>query len=306
MSKSSFEDLLRHVGPTIQRQNTRFRRSVSPEERLMVTLRYLATGESFSSLHFQFRLGKSTISGIVRDTCKALWDSLREDFIPHPSAQQCMDIADKFFEVTQFPNCVGAVDGKHIRIQKPQNTGSQFYNYKKYFSVILMAIADAQYKFVAVDIGLFGWTNDSRVFKNSSMGRRLYTGTFGLPDPRPFPGTDGPLVPFVVVADEAFQMCENLLKPYSSRGLNYRQRIYNYRLTRARRFVECAFGILMAKWRVFTRPIQLQPDVVDELIKAAVVLHNFVLSKEPISSELTEKDTTKINSSSQPDEGPVC
>ncbi|XP_069818599.1 uncharacterized protein [Dendropsophus ebraccatus] len=155
-----------------------------------------------------------------------------------------------------------------------------------------MAIADAQYKFVAVDIGSFGRTNDSRVFKNSSMSRRLYTGNFGLPDPRPFPGTDGPLVPFVVVADEAFQMCENLLKLYSSRGLNYRQRIYNYRLTRARRFVECAFGILTAKWRVFTQPIQLQPDVVDELIKAAVVLHNFVLSKEPISSELTEMDTT--------------
>ncbi|XP_056391153.1 uncharacterized protein LOC130284639 [Hyla sarda] len=151
--------------------------------------------------------------------------------MPQPSTQQWINITDKSWEVANFPNCVGAVDGKHIRIQKPSNTGSEFFNYKKYFSIILIAIANAQYKFVAVDIDSYGRSNDSRVFKSSAMGKRLYSGDFGLPAPRPFPGTEGPPMPFVVVGDEAFQMCANLLKPYSNRGRNFRQRIYNYRLT---------------------------------------------------------------------------
>ncbi|XP_044151430.1 protein ALP1-like [Bufo gargarizans] len=285
VSVASFDDLSQRLRRRLRRKDTKFRRSVTPEERLMVTLRFLASGESFSSLHFQFRLGKSTISYIVKDTCRAIWNLLREEFLPHPTCQQWISIADKFYEVTQFPNCIGAVDGKHVRLLKPPRSGSSFFNYKKYFSVILMAIVDANYKFVAVDIGAFGRTNDSRVFKNSNMGKRLYSGNFGIPEPRPLPGTTNPALPFVLVGDEAFQMCGNLLKPYASRGLDYRKRVFNYRLTRARRMVECAFGILTAKWRIFTRPIQLKTDTVDDVIKACVVLHNYVLTKEPLPTE---------------------
>ncbi|XP_040264712.1 protein ANTAGONIST OF LIKE HETEROCHROMATIN PROTEIN 1-like [Bufo bufo] len=196
----------------------------------MVTIRFLATEESLSSLHYQYRMGISTISGVVKDTCRALWEVLHEDFIPHPTTERWLQIADKFMETSQFPNCVGAVDGKHIRIVKPSGSGSEFFNYQKYFSIILMAIADADYRFVAVDIGAYGRRNDSMAFKNSSMGHLLYSKQFGLPPPRPLPGTDRPPKPFVVVGDEAFQMCENLIKPYSSRDLNSTKCVYNYRL----------------------------------------------------------------------------
>ncbi|XP_056419330.1 uncharacterized protein LOC130360787 [Hyla sarda] len=155
-----------------------------------------------------------------------------------------------------------------------------------------MTIADAQYRFIAVDIGAYGRTNDYRVFKTSAMGRRIYAGEMGLPEPRAFPGTDGPPMPFVFIGDKAFQMCANLLKPYSSRGLDHRQRIYNYRLSHARRYVECAFGILTAKWRIFTRPMQLSPEFADEVVKASVVLHNFLLTKEPLNTDPEEVETT--------------
>ncbi|XP_056419239.1 uncharacterized protein LOC130360709 [Hyla sarda] len=226
MTINSFDELLLRIGDKIRRQDTHLRRSISPEERLIVTLKFLASGESFSSLHLQFHLGISTISGIVRTTCVALWECLLEDYLPEPSAQGWLDIADKFQDVTQFPNCVGAIDGKHIRIQKPAHTGLEFYNYKKFFSTILMAIADAQCPFIVVDIGTYGRTNDSRVFKTSAIGRRIYAGEMGLPGPRAFPGTYGPPMPFVFIRDDSFQMCANLLKPYSSRGLDHRQRIF--------------------------------------------------------------------------------
>ncbi|XP_056408302.1 uncharacterized protein LOC130309503 [Hyla sarda] len=158
-------------------------------ESTVATLRFLASGESFSSLHFQFLLGISTISWFVQTICNALWYCLQADFLPQPSAEHWLGIAEKFQEVTQFPNCVGAIDGKHIRFQKPAHTGSEYYNYKKFFSTILMAVADAQYRLIAVDIGSYGRTNDSRVFKNSAMGRRIYSDEMGLPEARAFPWT---------------------------------------------------------------------------------------------------------------------
>ncbi|XP_069625422.1 uncharacterized protein [Ranitomeya imitator] len=181
MKAENFDILVERVQHLIRRSDTCCRFSITPAERLMVTLRFLATGESLSSLHFQFRLGISTISGIVRHTCRALWDCLHEEYIPHPTMQTWLEVADRFLEVCQFPNCLGAVDGKQIRIVKPAGSGSPYFNYKKYFSIVLMAIADADYKFVAVDIGAYGRSNDSQVFKLSSMGRHLYGQTFQFP-----------------------------------------------------------------------------------------------------------------------------
>ncbi|KAM3936284.1 uncharacterized protein RB166_003415 [Leptodactylus fuscus] len=149
-----------------------------------------------------FDAGKITLCYIVRDTCRALWDILHDELIPEPSTQLWIDATESFRQVTQFPNCIGAVDGKHMRIQKPPESGSEFFNYKKYFSVILMAIADAHYRFIAVDIGVYGRSNDSRVFKNS------------------------------ILENEAFQMRGNLLEPYACCGLNYRKWIFHYRLSR--------------------------------------------------------------------------
>ncbi|XP_073404157.1 uncharacterized protein [Dendrobates tinctorius] len=288
MSQESFLDLLGMVEGNIRRRDTQLRRAIPPEERLLVTLRFLATGESLSSLHFQYRLGISTLSGIVADTCRALWDVLCPEFLPLPTAEKWLQISDKFWAVCNFPNCLGAVDGKHIRITKPARSGSEYYNYKKYFSTVLMAIADADCRFVAVDIGAFGRGNDSQTFKNSDMGRRLYGNHFNFPLARPLPQTQTPPLPFVVVGDEAFQMCPNLLKPYSSRDLDHPKKIFNYRLTRGRRTVECAFGILVSRWRILSTAINLKMETVDEVVKACVVLHNFVMAKERPNFDMDE------------------
>jgi len=60
--------------------------------------------------------------------------------------------ADEFYETTNFPNCIGAADGKHIRTRKANERGSQFFNYKHFFSTVLMAVADAVYCFISVEV----------------------------------------------------------------------------------------------------------------------------------------------------------
>ncbi|PIO23178.1 hypothetical protein AB205_0203050, partial [Aquarana catesbeiana] len=130
MSVNSFDELLRLLGTRLENQNTTFRNSVEPAERLLVTLRYLATGNSFASLHYEFKLGKSTVSTIVRDTCIAIWEVLRHVVMRKPNKEEWNTKAELFWERCNFPNCVGAIDGKHIRIVRPVGSGSKFFNYK--------------------------------------------------------------------------------------------------------------------------------------------------------------------------------
>jgi hypothetical protein len=85
--------------------------------------------------------------------------------------------------------------------------------------------------------------------------------------------------PYVFVADDAFPLSNNIMKPYASRNLTHEQRVFNYRLSRARRTVENAFGILANKFRVFLTPITLEPSKVEKVVLASCALHNFLRSK---------------------------
>ncbi|XP_044133116.1 protein ANTAGONIST OF LIKE HETEROCHROMATIN PROTEIN 1-like [Bufo gargarizans] len=173
MSIPTFDLLLGELRPGLTFMNTNMRRCVSAEERLIITLRFLATGNSFASLHFEFGMGTSTISGIVRATCATMWLRLRAAVLPQPTRQQWLQIAQGFQDRAQFPNCIGALDGKHIQVKKPPNSGPRFYNYKQFFSVVLLALADTNYRFIIVDIGAYGSSADARIFWASRMGRWL-------------------------------------------------------------------------------------------------------------------------------------
>jgi hypothetical protein len=109
--------------------------------------------------------------------------------MPFVTENMLQEIADEFETQWNFPNCLGAIDGKHVRIRFPQRSGSQFYNYKSYFSVHLQAIVDAKYKFMTVDIGAYGRLSDCGVFTESNVFLQLEAGSFNLPPPRQIPRT---------------------------------------------------------------------------------------------------------------------
>ena len=86
-----------------------------------------------------------------------------------PTEEQWKQIADRFWSKWQFPNCLGAIDGKHVIIQALPNSGTIFYNYKGSFSIVLMALASADYSFVMVDVGVFSSQSDGGIFKKNTF-----------------------------------------------------------------------------------------------------------------------------------------
>ncbi|KAK7925261.1 hypothetical protein WMY93_007571 [Mugilogobius chulae] len=242
MTTTEFEYILNKVAPLITKKDTKMRLAISAEERLAVTLRFLATGESFASCHFQFRIGASTVSLIVHETCIAIHQSLKDEYLQTPNTEEeWKKISSEFFEKWQFPNCLGAIDGKHISIQQPANTGSMYHNYKGNDSIQMMAVVDASYKFRYVSVGVQGRASDAGVFAQSDFKKALDQDLLNIPPPTLIPGT-AIEAPYMFLGDEAYPLRSDLMKPFPLRQMDKSHRIFNYRLSRARRVVENAFG----------------------------------------------------------------
>jgi hypothetical protein len=164
------------------------------------------------------------------------------------------------------------LDGKHVAIVKPADEGSYYFNYKGYHSVVLMGLVEANLEFIMADVGCNGRVSDGGVIEETVFYRKLKNGELALPK------NDDTVenMNFVLIADEAFALRENTLKPFPRKDLTYEKQIFNYRLSRARRCVENSFGVLAARFRIFHTTINLQPSKVDDIVMACVVLHNFL------------------------------
>ncbi|VEN60025.1 unnamed protein product, partial [Callosobruchus maculatus] len=145
ISYEDFELLLNKIGPQVQKKDTHLRLSIPAKERLAVTLRYLASGDSYQSLSFLFKISPQIISVIVPEVCQELIIALSEHLKTPQSPAEWKTIAQVFEERWHFPHCCGAIDGKHVILQAPPNSGSEYFNYKSTFSINLMALCDADY-----------------------------------------------------------------------------------------------------------------------------------------------------------------
>ncbi|XP_060868359.1 uncharacterized protein LOC132943401 [Metopolophium dirhodum] len=145
--------------------------------------------------------------------------------MPEPTKDVWIQTAEGFYNNANFPNCLGAVDGKHIRIINPAKSGSDYFNYKYFFSIILMALVDSNYCFFSIDVGAYGREEDPNVFKKSPLCKKLYDRQLDIPLPKKLPNDDdGVEQPFVIVGDEAFALHENLLRPYPRNNLDLKKK----------------------------------------------------------------------------------
>ncbi|XP_064617265.1 putative nuclease HARBI1 [Liolophura sinensis] len=309
MRHGDFQVILDMIEAEITRKDTVMRKAIPAKERLALTLRFLATGDSYESLAYLFRIPANTISGIGPVVCKAIYKALKDGIKFPRSAVEWEVVAEAYKKLWHFPHCIGALDGKHVVLKAPAKSGSYFFNYKGTHSIVLLALVDAKYRFMFVDIGCNGRVSDGGVFSATQLFTGLKEKALSLPDPSPLPGRTKP-VPYVVVADDAFALQENIMKPYPFRTRDIVSRVFNYRLSRARRMVESTFGILATRFRVLLKPINLNPDKAQLVVQAVVALHNFLMKEPneaytpPATTDLEDRDGNMMPGSWRADFNP--
>ncbi|CAG7832224.1 unnamed protein product, partial [Allacma fusca] len=147
-----------------------------------------------------FRVSPSSVNVIIRETLEAICETF-SSCLEVPDEKGWELISKRFEAKWNFPMCCGAIDGKHIRIKSPSRTGSQYFNYKGFYSIVLLAVVDADHNFILVDVGTSGSCSDGGVFKNSKFGKKFERGQYELP---PSKVLNGAVFNSVILGDDGF------------------------------------------------------------------------------------------------------
>lgn len=206
-------------------------------------------------------------------------------------------IAENFAIKWQFPNCLGALDGKHINFQSLRKDGSYFYNYKGTNSIVLLALVDANCQFIYIDVGCNGRTNDAGVLLQSDLKKVINKAHECFPKDKIV--GNGRRLPYVIIGDDAFPLQKHIMKPYSYKTNIKSRQIFNLRLSRARHVVEQAFGILSNRFKIFQKKMNLSVEKVELITKTCCVLHNLLSKKNQDYSNILQQE---INTQLEPRE----
>ena len=164
---------------------------------LAITLRYLDPRNSYHSLTLFFRVPQNTISLFLLDVYEAIIAEYGEEVVTVPTTEDgWLELSKKFGSRWNLHNTIGAIDGQHIAIKAPKNCGSVYHNYNGFFSIILLAVLDADYKFIWVDVEANGSTSDCEVSNRCDLKASLENGTLGLPPDKDLPDDNQPILTF--------------------------------------------------------------------------------------------------------------
>nr|CAH7767345.1 unnamed protein product [Callosobruchus chinensis] len=179
-------------------------------------------------------------------------------------------------------HAIGAIDGKHVMLQAPVNSATEYYNYyKHYFSVVLFALVDADCNFIYADVGSQGRISDGGVFKNTTLYKKLEGREKKIAHAEVLQVPYAVEVPYYILGDKAFALNEYTIKPFEgNHEPRSPERVFNYRHSRARRVVENALGIVSSVFRVLRKPMLLEPLIATKVVLSTLYLHNF-LRKPP-------------------------
>ena len=172
-----FCEMEQRLSERLTKKDTWYREALKPGLKLAITLRYLASGESYKSLMYGFRVPHNTISLFIPEVCEAIIDEYSDEMISCPTTQEeWREVAQQFGTRWNFHHALGAIDGKHIAIKAPKNTGSLYYNYKGFFSIVMLGLVDADYKFLWVDVGANGSASDAQLFNSCELKEAIDSG----------------------------------------------------------------------------------------------------------------------------------
>ncbi|PIC25958.1 hypothetical protein B9Z55_018691 [Caenorhabditis nigoni] len=245
---------------------------LSSFEQCVIFLQYSTTGESVGCISRRVGVAKSTVSSVIKRVSQAIVKHLNN--IEIPSTPHEWRVVEEGFVQKGLMRCAGSLDGKHIRIKAPPNSGSVYYNYKHFFSFSMLGLVDANRKVLFLDIGTPGSLSDSSIFNRSEL-KRILEEKSTLPPPIHY--TENLVFPSFILADGIFALTTYLMKPFGRSNLTREQLHFNRKLSNTRVRVEHCFGIIASRFRIMHSCIELMYADAVELVTALVILHNYLM-----------------------------
>ncbi|XP_012537579.3 putative nuclease HARBI1 [Monomorium pharaonis] len=265
MFPETYNMILHLIGPALS-QTTIGRKQIDPGKQLLITLWFLATPDSYRSIHVQFGVGKATAFRAVRRITYAL-HCLAPRFIQWPKGETVRCTINEFSKIKNFPNVIGALDGSHIKIRAPKEDAASYICRKQFHAIHLQAVCNAKCVFTHCYAGHVGSVHDARVFRNSTLAHYIEVPNEYFP------------FDTHIVADAAYPIHPHVMVPFRDNGhLTIFQTNYNTRLSSTRMAIERAFGLLKVRFRILLDCLPLT-DVkkIPQVILACCVLHNICM-----------------------------
>ena len=264
VSKDTFQYLCDQLRPVIEKQNTNMRECISLKRRVAITLWVLATTVDYRTVGHLFGVARNTVSIIVHETCVAIVDKLLPIYIQFPAGNELKKVIDGFKDMWNIPQCAGSIDGSHVPVTPPAMNHTDYYNRKGWYSMLVQAVVDHKLLFQNLCVGWPGSIHDARVLANSSIYKKVNNGQLLGGNIAQVQWRS--LRPFLI-GDSAYPLLLWLVKPFLfSSVLTSQQKLFNYRLSRARVVVEIAFGRLKARWHRLSKQIDMDIDNVPHVV----------------------------------------
>lgn len=284
MSREVFSKLCEDLEPLLYKKDTNFRKAIPVQKRVAVALYFLKSGIDFSVLSDLFCIGQSTVRMIVQEFLAAAAKKYN-GLIKFPTEAEKEDIAKAYESKWQYYDCFGAVDGTHIPILAPQENAEEYYCYKSFHSINVLALTDNQYLFRYILSGAPGSCNDPSILNRSSLSQKMEDlASKGPPK-------------YHIIGDGIFALKTWLMKPFEIRNnMPIMEENFNYRLSSARMTIENAFGRLKARWRVLLSRPDVHVDTMRRIIYVCFLLHNFCeMEKQGVLEEWIEDSQREEN-----------
>lgn len=296
----TFLKVVKLIGPYLEKKNTKLRDAIPVHKRIACALYTLGSSSELRTISNLFGIGISTTRLILHEFSNALVNLYFNSFVKFPiSNEEIKTTIDDFYIKCGYPMCLGAVDGTHVSVQPPAGCETDYFNYKKFHSIIMLGVVNSSLKFTYINVGAPGRCNDASVFSQSGLAELIthecYAGHFMI--------VNNIRIQSHLIADSAFGLSRTLLKPYPQRpNIPNAQKVFNYRLSRCRGSVERAFGLLKNRFRSLHKKMEYNLDLTTTMIQAAVVLHNICIEDNDIGDsdwDITQPTYKKPSSNRQ-------
>lgn len=242
---------------------------ISAEWSFLIFLWYLANTEPLRTLGDRFDVSVSSIFRVIHRVVEWMLSRLDEE-IKWPEENDAILVTSQKFEAKRgIKKCIGAIDCTHIAIRQPIDHPRDYYNRKRFFSIILQGVVDADMKFTNIYTGEPGSLHDARVLRRSLLYEISQDDMESI-----FPNRT------CIIGDSAYPLLSWLVPPFRDNGhLTAQQSEFNFLHSSTRMPVERAFGYLKGRFRRLKFLELLNIEFIPKLITSACIMHNIAIKE---------------------------